>query len=369
MRKYRFDYYLFGLVAILLTIGIVVLTSVSTIFSQENFGNTTHYLFHQIIYGLIPGIVLGFIAFKVKLTTIKKWALLIVLLNLILMVLVFIPGLGITAGGASRWLNLGITSFQPSEFIKLAFIFYLAAWLTSPKRRIRQSSKEKSIEFISFLVIIGVLIFLLTLQSDISTLVVIITVAAVMYFSSNTSFWHSVLLALISIGSFFLLIKIAPYRMKRVQVLLGLIKDPMGLGYQIKQILIAIGSGGLFGLGLGMSSQKFGFIPQTISDSIFAIIAEETGFIGSVILILLFLILFWRGFRISKKTENGFSKLLAIGISSWICIQVFVNIGAMVGILPLTGIPLPFISYGGSHIVAELIGIGILLNISKSKPS
>jgi len=366
MKSSRFDYYLFGLVVILLTSGIVVLTSVSTIFSQENFGNTTHYLFHQIIYGLIPGIVLGFIAFKVKLTTIKKWALLIFLLSLILMVLVFIPGLSITVGGASRWLNLGIISLQPSEFIKLASIFYLAAWLTSPKR-LRQSSKEKLIEFIYFLVIMGVLIFLLTLQSDISTLGIIITVAVIMYFLSNTSLRYSILLVLISIGSFFLLIKIAPYRIKRVQVLLGLIKDPMGLGYQIKQILITIGSGGLFGLGLGMSSQKFGFIPQTISDSIFAMIAEETGFIGSVILILLFLILFWRGFRISKKTEDGFSKLLAIGIISWTCIQVFVNIGAMVGILPLTGIPLPFISYGGSHLIAEMVGVGVLLNISKSE--
>jgi len=152
----------------------------------------------------------------------------------------------------------------------------------------------------------------------------------------------------------------------RLRVLLGSIKDPMGIGYQIEQSLIAIGSGGILGLGLGTSIQRFGFIPQTMSDSIFAVFAEETGFIGSLVLIFLFLVLLWRGFRISKRSPDKFSQLFAIGISSWICIQAFINIGAMIGILPLTGIPLPFISYGGSHMVAELIGIGILLNISKS---
>jgi cell division protein FtsW len=154
--------------------------------------------------------------------------------------------------------------------------------------------------------------------------------------------------------------------MKRILVFLNPGIDPMGMGYQMKQILITIGSGGIFGLGLGMSVQKFGWIPQTMSDSIFAIFAEETGFVGSVVLIFLFLLLLWRGFRIAKMSQNKFSQLLAMGISCWICIQAFINIGAMIGLLPLTGIPLPFISYGGSHMVAELIGIGILLNISKS---
>ena len=155
--------------------------------------------------------------------------------------------------------------------------------------------------------------------------------------------------------------------MKRILVFLDPKIDPMGMGYQINQILIAIGSGGLTGLGLGMSSQRFGFIPQTMADSIFAIFAEETGFIGCLVLVSLFILLFWRGLRIAKRSQDKFSKLVAIGISSWICIQAFVNIAAMVSILPLTGIPLPFISYGGSHLVGEIIAIGILLNISKSR--
>jgi cell division protein FtsW len=318
---------------------------------------------------------LGFIAFKIKLSILKKWAWLFVLINLIFMVLVFVPGLGIVAGGAPRWMNLGFVSFQPSEFLKLTFIIYLAAWLTRRTEKSRGKGKGKSPSFreedkgitlAPFFVIVGIITLLLAKQSDVSTLGTIILVAALMYFSTGTPLWHSILIFLVSLGGLLLLIKIAPYRMMRFRVLLGSIKDPMGIGYQIKQALITIGSGGILGLGLGMSNQQFGFIPQTMSDSIFAIFAEETGFVGSSILILLFLILFWRGFMIFRRSHDKFSQLFAIGVSSWICTQAFVNIGAMIGILPLTGIPLPFISYGGSHIVAELIAMGILLNISKT---
>jgi len=367
-KKQKFDYILAIVVAVLVILGILVLASVSATFSQEKFGRTTYYLFHQMICGLVLGIILGFVAFKIKLSTLKKWAWLFILINLIFMALVFIPRLGIVAGGAPRWMNLGFVSFQPSEFLKLTFIFYLSAWLTSRtiKKSFKKTKKELKFTLIPFLVIIGIIAILLTKQSDVSTLGMIILIAALMYFSANTPLWHSVLIILISSAGFLVLVKIAPYRIMRLRVLLGSIKDPMGTGYQIEQSLIAIGSGGILGLGLGTSIQRLGFIPQTMSDSIFAVFAEETGFVGSLVLIFLFLVLLWRGFRISKRSPDKFSQLFAIGISSWICIQAFINIGAMIGILPLTGIPLPFISYGGSHMVAELIGIGILLNISKS---
>jgi len=367
-KKQKFDYMLAVVVAVLVILGILVLASVSATFSQEKFGRTTYYLFHQMICGLVLGIILGFVAFKIKLSTLKKWAWLFILINLIFMALVFIPRLGIVAGGAPRWMNLGFVSFQPSEFLKLTFIFYLSAWLANrtEKKSFKKTKKELKFTLIPFLVIIGIIAILLTKQSDVSTLGMIILIAALMYFSANTPLWHSALIILISSVGFLVLVKIAPYRTMRLRVLLGSIKDPMGIGYQIEQSLIAIGSGGILGLGLGTSIQRFGFIPQTMSDSIFAVFAEETGFIGSLVLIFLFLVLLWRGFRISKRSPDKFSQLFAIGISSWICIQAFINIGAMIGILPLTGIPLPFISYGGSHMVAELIGIGILLNISKS---
>lgn len=351
----RFDHLLIITVIILLILGVLFLSSVSAVFSREKFGNPWYYFLHQVIWGIVPGIILGFIAFRINLSIIKRWSLLIILGALILMVLVFIPGWGIVSGGAPRWLNLKFFSFQPSEFLKLAFIIYLSALLA-----------KRSSALLPLFVIIGIITLLLACQSDISTLGIIITIAIIMYFLAGTPFWHILLIILITAGGFLALIRLAPYRMKRLQVLLGLVKDPMGLGYQIKQILIAIGSGGIFGTGLDESYQKFGFIPQTMSDSIFAIIAEETGFIGSLVLISLFLIFLWRGLKISKTVKDKFSQLLAIGISFWISIQALVNIGAMIGILPLTGIPLPFISYGGSHLVVELIGVGILLNISKN---
>jgi cell division protein FtsW len=358
-RHLKFDSFLAVATGVLLVLGILILASVSAGFSQERFGRTTYYLFHQILYGLIPGLILGFIALKIKISFFQKSAWVLILLTLISMVVVFIPGLGIISGGAPRWINLSFATFQPSEFLKLSFIIYLSAWLANRADR-------KTSLLLPFLAVLGVIVVLLGLQSDLGTLVVIIAAALLMFFLSDSSIWHNILLILICGGGLLALIKFAPYRMKRILVFLNPSLDPMGIGYQINQILIAIGSGGILGLGLGMSSQRFGFIPQTMADSIFAIFAEETGFIGSLILICLFLFFFWASLRIAKKSKDKFSKLLVMGISCWICIQAFVNVGAMIGLLPLTGIPLPFISYGGSHLVSELIGVGIILNISKS---
>ncbi|TET84246.1 MAG: putative lipid II flippase FtsW [Candidatus Nealsonbacteria bacterium] len=367
----RPDYILFGVVVILVVLGILILASVSASLSQEKFGTTYYFLNHQLLFGLIPGLILAFLAFRIRLDFLKKWTPLLLLINLILLVMVFLPKIGAGAGGATRWLSMGPISFQPAEFLKLTFILYLAAWLTSrtphqQKSGFGQAGKWFSQTFIAFLIVIGLISLLLIFQPDISTLGVIVLVAVLMYFLANTPLWHSILIILIGAGGLFTLIKLAPYRAARLLVFFEPGTDPMGIGYQLKQALIAIGSGGIFGLGLGMSGQRLGFLPQSISDSIFAIMAEETGFIGSLILISLFLIFLWRGFKIGKGMENKFSQLAAIGISSWIVIQAFINVGSMIGILPLTGIPLPFISYGGSALVTELIGVGILLNISKN---
>ncbi len=189
--------------------------------------------------------------------------------------------------------------------------------------------------------------------------------ALVMYFVASTPIWQTLSICLIAAGGLFALIKIAPYRLNRLLVFLKPATDPMGIGYQIKQALIAVGSGGIIGVGLGMSRQKFGFLPQSIGDSIFAIFSEETGFIGAFILVFLFATLAWRGFKIAKNCQDKFSQLLASGITFWIILQTFINIGSTVGILPLSGIPLPFISYGGTALVNELVAMGILLNISK----
>jgi cell division protein FtsW len=365
------DYILIVATAILIILGILILASVSTALSQKEFGSPYYFLTHQILFGVIPGLILATLAFRVSLNFLKKWAPFLLLMNLVLSAMVFLPKIGATFGGATRWLSLGKMTFQPSEFLKLTFVLYLAAWLASRtpqqgKFNARQSEKNFSQTLLAFLILIGFISGLLILQSDASTLGIIILVGILMYFSSGTPFWHVILITLIGIGGFISAIRLTPYRMKRLMVFLNPETDPLGTGYQIKQALIAVGSGGIFGLGLGMSRQKFGFLPHAMSDSIFAIFSEETGFLGAVILISLFLIFLWRGFKISKKTEDKFSQLTALGISFWIILQAFVNIGAMIGILPLSGIPLPFISYGGSALIAELIGVGILLNISKN---
>jgi len=364
------DYIFLFVVVVLIILGGLILISVSSSISQEKFGSSFYYLNHQILYGFLPGLILAFFAFKIKLVILKKWAPILLLINLVFLGMVFLPMVGVSFKGAARWVDLGPISFQPSEFFKLSFILYLSSWLASRtphqnKFGAGQAEKKFSQTFFAFLVVIGIAAIFLIFQPDISTLLVIILVATLMYFLARTPFWHSILITLIIIFGFLFLIKIAPYRFNRILVFLNPELDPMGIGYQIKQALIAIGSGGIFGSGLGLSLQKFGFLPHSISDSIFAIFAEETGFIGSFILVLLYLIFFWRGLKIGKQSPEKFSKFCAFGITFWITLQAFVNIGSMIGILPLTGIPLPFISYGGSALISELIGVGILLNISK----
>jgi len=361
------DFILIGITALLITFGIVILASTSTSFIQEE-DNVYDLLKHQLLFALFPGILLAFLfSTKVSLQFLKQKAHLFLLVNLILMVIVFIPKIGIKSGTASRWISLGFVSFQPSELLKLTFILYLASWLESRTKKSSLNRAKISLRenLLSFLLILCLIAVLLLLQSDIGTLGVILATAALMYFFAETPFWHIVLVGIIVLCGFFLFIQLAPYRLERILVFLNPEKDPLGAGYQIKQALIAVGSGRIFGLGLGMSKQKFGLLPHPISDSIFAILAEETGFLGSLILILLFLLFLWRGYKIGKESKNIFSKLTALGITSWILIQALVNIGSMIGVLPLTGIPLPFISYGGSALITELVGIGVLLNISK----
>jgi len=337
------------------------LSTVSITISQKNFGTPFHYLLHQIFYGFIPGAILGFFVYKINLQFLKKICLPLLSVIFILMILVLIPKIGAFLGGAKRWISLGPISFQPSEFLKLTFIVYLAAWLANHKQK-----KDKSLRlFLPLIIILSVISILLIAQPDISTLAIIALVTLVMYFNAGTPIYQSAILILGGIGALLTLIKAAPYRISRLLVFLKPNIEPLGIGYQLKQSIIAIGSGGIIGQGLGLSVQKFGFLPQPMTDTIFAVFAEETGFVGAVIFIILVLIFSWQGFKIAKNSSDPFLKLMAIGITSWFTLQAFINIGAMTRIIPLTGIPLPFVSYGSSHLLAELIGVGLLLNISK----
>ncbi len=373
--KKSFNYYLFFLTIFLLVFGLLFLSSISSSMSLQRFGTTNYYFFHQLLYGLLPALICGVIAYKLPLHYIKKISPILLLLNLIVLALVFLPFLGAKFWGAQRWLNIGGIITQPSEALKITSILYLSAWIGSKlseetamswKSRAEKGYHNLIYVLIPFIIFLAVISIILIFQPDLTTLGIIGLTLAAVYFSAKTPLWHTVSIAAGAAGALFLLVKFSSYRWDRWLVFLQPDSDPLGKGFQLNQSLIALGSGGFWGRGLGMSIQKFGFLPSSMSDSVFAVLGEETGIVGCAILIALFVLFFWLGMQIVKKSNDRFSKLCATGIVFWITLQAFVNIGSVVGVFPVSGVPLPFFSYGGSHLVTELIGVGILLNVSKN---
>ncbi|MDD4625343.1 MAG: putative lipid II flippase FtsW [Candidatus Pacebacteria bacterium] len=349
------DFILAGTLVSLLLIGVLVLATASIPYSLKIAGNPNHFLFKQLASGLI-GLIAGFMAYKLSLEKVKKTGIFFFFVALVLMFSVFLPIWGQEAKGATRWINLGFFSFQPSELLKITSILYLANLV----------SKLKKKSFWPFSAIIAVIAFVLLLQSDLSTLAIICATGGVIYFCGQAPLRNIFLMGLAGLLFFASFILIEPYRMQRIESLFNHNQDVLGAGYHPQQALISIGSGEITGSGLGLSVQKFGFLPESINDSIFAIYAEETGFAGCLLLLFLFLLFAQRAFSIAKKASDPSSKLIACGIGFWITSQAFINMGSMSGILPVTGIPLPFISAGGSHLIVELTAMGMLLNISKN---
>jgi cell division protein FtsW len=308
----------------------------------------------------LKGLVLGCIALVVfagfGYKKLYNLALPLLLVTLVLLLAVFIPGIGIRTLGASRWIRLGFSGLQPAEFAKLALITYLSAWL---------STKEKG-RFLSFLLLIGMVVGLVMLEPDMGTSLILVLISLTLYFVSGAPVKQFLFLLPLLAAGFAMLAVLSPYRFARLTTFVNPQSDPLGASYQVRQALLAVGSGGFWGVGIGKSRQKYEYLPEANTDSIFAIVAEEGGLVGSVGLIGLIVFVVYRGFRISIRAPDAFSRLLAIGISSWIGLQAALNIAANLALLPLTGIPLPFISYGSSGLVITLAAIGILLSISKS---
>jgi len=348
------DWLIIGLTLGLTIFGIIMVGNVSVLKAYQDFGDKFHYLRLQIYWALL-GIGAFFVTSLLNYNFWKKVAIPLIIFSLITLILVLIPGIGTQALGARRWLGFGFFSFQPAELAKLSFIFYLSSFF----------SKKKNIW--PFLAILGILVGLIMLEPDLGTTVVLAATGLSIYFISGAPIFAIGLIALFSILSGVGLIITSSYRKERLLTFFDPSRDPLGASYHIRQVLIAIGSGGLFGVGLGQSRQKYEYLPEVTTDSIFAIIAEEIGFIGGVIILGLFLLLVWRGFRIAKEAPDEFGKLLAVGITSWIGFQALINLCSMVALVPLTGIPLPFISYGGSSLVLSLVAMGILVNISKQR--
>lgn len=350
-------YTIFGL----LVFGLVMIASAGIGYSRIRFGDEYYFFKRQLLFGVLPGLLILMVVKNIDYRFWKKVSLPFFITSIIFLILVFIPGFGAKIYGANRWVQLGPFSFQPAEMLKIAMIIYLAAWLESRNERIKDFYEG----LIPFVMIISLVSFLLIKQPDIGTLGVTILIAMTMFFVSGAKISHITMLGAAGVAALFTLIKFETYRMNRLLVFMHPELDPRGIGYQINQALLAIGSGGIFGVGLGHSLQKFNYLPEPVGDSIFAIIGEELGFFGEFILIMLFTVFFLRGLKIAKNAPDMFGRLVAIGIVSWITLQAFINIAAISGLVPLTGIPLPFISYGGTSIIFLLTSIGILMNISK----
>lgn len=361
-NKNKIDRTLLTLIFILTAFGLIMIASAGVLYSQTRFGESNYFIKHQILFGLIPGLFALYFFSKIDYHFWKKVSVPLFFVSIVALILVFVPDIGSNIYGASRWLNLGPISFQPSEMAKLAIVLYLAAWLESRGLEKIKDIYEGMIPFLGILALAG---FLIIRQPDTGTLGVIVLMAISMFFVSGANIAH--ILGIFVAGFIGLagLIMAAPYRMNRFLVFLNPEHDPQGVGYQVNQALLAIGSGGILGLGLGHSRQKFNYLPEPVGDSIFAIVSEELGMIGASILVILFIMLTVRILKIAKGAPDDFGRIVAVGIASWIIFQAFINIGAITAIMPLTGIPLPFVSYGGTSFVFLMSAMGILLNISK----
>jgi len=358
----RPDWQLIGVIAFLTVFGLIMISSAGVALGWEKFHDPYYYAKHQLFTGIIPGIIICFILSKINYKIWQKYAPALLFFTIILLVLVFIPGLGADWGSAKSWIHIFGFSFQPSEFVKLTFLLYLAAWLSSKEEH---HLKDLQFGFIPFIMVLAAIAILLIMQPDTGTMMIIVLMSLTIYFAAGGRLRHLSWLAVLGAGALLLLIKISPYRTDRFTTFLHPELDPLGKGYHINQALLAVGSGGIIGRGYGHSLQKFAYLPEATGDSIFAVISEELGFVLAAAIVGLFLFLGIKCLKIAQMCEDNFGKLVAVGITAWFMFQAIFNIGAMLGILPLTGVTLPFVSYGGTSIMACLAAAGILINISK----
>lgn len=359
-KKSNPDFILLLVTFTLLAIGLIMVYSASAVWADYKFDDSFYFAKRQMLFAGV-GIVAMFFIMNVEYWVWRKWSKVLVIICFILLVAVLIPGVGMTRNGSTSWIGVGAFSIQPSEFMKLAMIAYLAKFLSENQKHIITVKKglfpSLGLVFLAFGMIM--------LQPDLGTGTVMVGTCVVMIFVAGARIAHFAFLGLLGVAGFVGLVLSAPYRMKRITSFLDPWSDPLGSGFQIIQSLYAIGPGGLFGLGLGESRQKFFYLPEPQTDFIFAILAEELGFIGGTLILLLFGILLWRGVRVALGAPDLYGTFIAIGIISMVAIQVMINVGVVTGMMPVTGITLPFLSYGGSSLTLMLMAVGVLLNVSR----
>ncbi|MBN1331851.1 putative lipid II flippase FtsW [Candidatus Dojkabacteria bacterium] len=368
------DFPLMIVIGFLLMFGWIMVYSSSVIVAFSQDLTPWFYFLRQLLW-IIMGIIFGYIVYRFDYKRLPQIATILIITAIILLVTVLIAGVSIN--GSQRWIRLPFFDLQPSEFAKLAFVIYLSSWL-SRKRPINKFKSQLGnyflTEMLPFLAVLGTILVLILIEPDLGTTGIIALTAMSMYFIAGSGLAHNLGMSVLVIFSLLigsLAAILESYRLERIKTYIsviqtGLPEDKLGAGYQLSQVLTAVGSGGLWGLGFGQSKQKFNYLGETaFSDTIFAVIAEEFGFLGSLIIISAFLYIAIRGLKIARNAPDQLSSLLAAGITIWISSQAFLNIAANVGLIPLTGIPLPFISYGGSSMIVTLVGVGLLLNVSR----
>ena len=355
------DWLLIGAVIALTVIGLVFVFSASVAVGQQLFDDPRYFAVRQ-----MTGAVVGLIAFvalaRFDYQRLRTWSPLILLIAIIALVAVLMPGIGVEQNGARRWMQIGpLPPVQPSEFAKLAVAIYVAAWLASRGPAIR----HVTLGVVPFAVMVGFFGFLIMAEPDLGTALVIVIVAGAMFFIAGAALRHILALTAVGGGVLFGIIAIAGYGLDRFTSFVAAESDPQASGFQTLQLLIALGSGGPTGVGIGESRQKFLYVPSAHTDGVFAIIGEEAGFVGALLIMGLIGFLVYRGARIAARTSDPFGMLLATGIVTWIALQTFFNIGGVTRTIPLTGIPLPFISFGSSALIATLAAAGVLVSISR----
>lgn len=344
---------------ILILFGLFMVYSASNVVATYKYNDSYYFLKRQFIFSIL-GIIVMFIFMKININKIINSSNILFIISLVLLVLVLIPGIGVVRGGARSWIGFGSFSVQPAEIVKVSLILFLSVVLT----KINNKLNKFKYTMLCFGIILGIFL-LIMLQPDFGTGLVITLSSVLVLFCAGLSFKYFIFLGILSFFGIFFLIASAPYRLERIFAFLDPWKDPLGSGFQAIQSLFSIAPSGIFGLGYNQSMQKHFFLPEPQNDFIFAIVCEELGLIGGIILIATFAFLIIKLFHLSLKLEDNKYKLIIIGIASSLFVQVFINLGVVIGILPVTGITLPIISYGGSSLVFTLMMIGLALNISR----
>ncbi len=359
-EKKPFDFWIFMTVLLLLSIGIIMLFSASTAYAYSYKHDTYYFLKRQLEYGAV-GVAAMLLMSKVDYRKLGKLSPVLIVITIILLILVRIPGIGRNINGSWRWIYIGPQSIQPSELLKISLILFFSYSLSRRKEQLQYFFKG----FIPYILLIGLFAALLMLEPHLSCTILVTLVASVILFSAGARIRHFVIMIAPAVFTLVILISTWGYMRERVLTFLDPWKDKQGSGWQIVQSLYAIGSGGLFGRGLGKSLQKFLYLPEPHNDFIFSVIAEELGFIGVLAVLMLFFIFIWRGIKVAMNAPDAFGSLVAIGITSLVAIQLIINVCVVTSSMPATGISLPFFSYGGTSLLFLMCEIGILLNISK----